>query len=64
MTKFRKRKTLPCKLKKKKKKSKGFCFIVEKFQIINIGKAVKLISTFKIELKPGGLFVKILTKVV
>ena len=58
MTKFKKRKTLPRKFQKKKKKSKGLCFIVEKFQIINTGKAVKLISTFKIEFETWRFFCK------
>ena len=31
----------------KKKKSKGRCFIVEKFQIINIGEAVKIGQYFQ-----------------
>ena len=30
-----------------KKKSKGCCFIVDKFQIINIGEAVKLYQQFQ-----------------
>ena len=44
------------------KNSKGRCFIVEKFQIIYTGEAVNLSVLPKSILKPGGFFVKILTK--
>ena len=37
----------------------GRCFIVEKFQIINIGEAAKLISTFKIYFEIWKSFHKI-----
>ena len=50
MAEFRKQKVLPSKFqkkKKKKKKSKDRCFIVEKFQIINIGEAVKIYQYFQ-----------------
>ena len=51
-------------ISKKKKKSKGCCFIVKKFQIINIGEGVKLYSTFKIYiLKSGSFFHNILNKI-
>ena len=62
MTKFKKRKALPFKFQKKKKKekrkSKGCCFIVENFQIINIGKAVNFISTRKIYFETWRFFRK------
>ena len=56
MTKFKKQTLFRANFKKKKKKkSMGLFFIIEKFQIINIGEAVKNLSVLsKATLKPGS----------
>ena len=46
-----------------KKNSKGRCFIVEKFQIIDIGEAVRFISTFKMYFETWKFFYKFLDKI-